>query len=263
MAEAEVFDAKTALSVAGRVVIVTGGGTGIGKVYSTRLAEAGAKVVIADIAAGESDRVAAAIREAGGEAISVPTDVSDPDRAQHMADEAEKAFGRIDGLINNASMMSVLPRQSWLKIPLDEWDRVMAVNLRGIFLCCRAVFPVMERQKSGRIVNISSSRFWTGQPNRLHYTTSKAGVIGLTRALSREVGEAGVAVNCITPGFTLSETQISSTSQNYSTGRGDRRVFKRDQVPDDLVGTVIFLMSDASRFITGQTFNVDGGESMH
>jgi 3-oxoacyl-[acyl-carrier protein] reductase len=257
------FDAKSALHVDGRVVIVTGGGTGIGKVYSTRLAEAGAKVVIADIAAEEGEAVAAGIRDAGLEAISVPTDVSDPDRAQAMADAAEKAFGRIDGLINNASMMSVLPRQSWLKIPLEEWDRVMAVNLRGMFLCCRAVYPVMERQGFGRIVNISSSRFWTGQPNRLHYTTSKAGVIGLTRALSREVGEAGIAVNCITPGFTMSETQAASTSSNYSTGRGDRRVFKRDQVPDDLVGTVIFLLSDASAFITGQTFNVDGGESMH
>jgi len=263
MAEVEPFDARSALSVAGRVVIVTGGGRGIGKVYSTRLAEAGARVVVADIAAEESDAVAAAIRDAGGEAISVPTDVADPDRAQAMADEAERAFGRIDGLVNNASLMSALPRQSWLKIPLEEWDRVMAVNLRGIFLCCRAVFPAMERRKSGRIVNISSSRVWTGQPNRLHYTTSKAGVIGLTRALAREVGEAGIAVNCITPGFTLSETQIASTSQNYSAGRGDRRVFQRDQVPDDLVGTVIFLMSEASRFITGQTFNVDGGESMH
>ena len=257
------FDAKTALSVAGRVVIVTGGGRGIGKIYSQRLAEGGAKVVVADIAADESDAVAAAIRQAGGEALSVPTDVADPDRAQRMADEAVAAFGRIDGLVNNASLMSALPRQSWMKIPLDEWDRVMAVNLRGMFLCCRAVSPVMQRQKSGRIVNISSSRFWTGQPNRLHYTTSKAGVIGFTRALAREVGEDNIAVNCITPGLTLSETQVSSSSSNYIAGRGDRRVFKRDQVPDDLVGTVMFLLSDASGFITGQTFNVDGGESMH
>jgi 3-oxoacyl-[acyl-carrier protein] reductase len=140
---------------------------------------------------------------------------------------------------------------------------VMAVNLRGIFLCCRAVYPVMERQGSGRIINISSSRFWTGAPNRLHYSTSKAGVIGLTRSLATEVGDAGIGVNAITPGFTMSETQAASTSTNYSTGRGGRRIFKRDQYPDDLVGTVFFLLSDASGFITGQTFNVDGGESMH
>jgi 3-oxoacyl-[acyl-carrier protein] reductase len=260
---AEGFDAKNALQVAGKVVIVTGGGTGIGKVYSTRLAEAGAKVVIADIAGEEGQKVADAITAAGGEALNVPTDVSDPDRVQHMADEVVNKFGRIDGLINNASMMSVLERQSWLKIDLDEWDRVMAVNLRGIFLCCRAVYPVMEKQGGGRIINISSSRFWTGAPNRLHYSTSKAGVIGLTRSLATEVGDAGIAVNAITPGFTMSETQAATSSANYTTGRGNRRIFKRDQVPDDLVGTVIFLLSDASRFITGQTFNVDGGESMH
>jgi 3-oxoacyl-[acyl-carrier protein] reductase len=257
------FDARTALSIAGRTVIVTGGGRGIGKVYSTRLAEAGAKVVVADIVAEESDAVARAIRDAGGEALSAPTDVTDPVQTQSMADAAVEKFGRIDGLINNASLMSALPRQSWMKIPLDEWDRVMAVNLRGIFLCCRAVYPVMQKQKFGRIINISSSRFWTGQPNRLHYTTSKAGVIGLTRALAREVGEDNIAVNAITPGLTLSETQVATTSSNYTAGRDQRRVFKRDQYPDDLVGTVMFLLSDGSGFISGQTFNVDGGESMH
>jgi 3-oxoacyl-[acyl-carrier protein] reductase len=257
------FDVKTALSVAGRVVVVTGGGRGIGKIYSQRLAEGGAKIVVADIVEKESEEVAEAIRKAGGEAIAAPTDVTDPERTQQMADAALKAFGRIDGLINNASLMSALPRQSWMKIPLDEWDRVMAVNLRGIFLACRAVYPAMQRQKFGRIINISSSRFWTGQPNRLHYTTSKAGVIGLTRALAREVGEDNIAVNAITPGMTMSETQVATTSSNYSAGRGERRVFKRDEVPDDLVGTVMFLLSDASGFITGQTFNVDGGESMH
>ena len=257
------FDARTALSVAGRTVIVTGGGRGIGKVYSSRLAEAGARVVVADIVADESDAVAKAIRDAGGEALSAPTDVTDPAQTQRMADAAVEKFGRIDGLINNASLMSALPRQSWMKIPLDEWDRVMAVNLRGIFLCCRAVYPVMQKQKFGRIINISSSRFWTGQPNRLHYTTSKAGVIGLTRALAREVGEDNIAVNAITPGLTLSETQVATTSSNYTAGRDQRRVFKRDQYPDDLVGMVMFLLSDGSSFISGQTFNVDGGESMH
>ena len=257
------FDARTALSIAGRTVIVTGGGRGIGKVYSRRLAEAGAKVVVADIVAAESDAVAEAIRAAGGQALSAPTDVTDPAQTQRMADATVEKFGRIDGLINNASLMSALPRQSWMKIPLDEWDRVMAVNLRGIFLCCRAVYPTMQKQKFGRIINISSSRFWTGQPNRLHYTTSKAGVIGLTRALAREVGDDNIAVNAITPGLTLSETQVATTSSNYSAGRGERRVFKRDQYPDDLVGTVMFLLSDGSGFISGQTFNVDGGESMH
>ena len=257
------FKINQAFSVADKVVIVTGGGTGIGKVYSQRLAESGAKVVLADIAAKECDEVAAAIRDAGGQALSVPTDVTDPARVQHMADAAAAEFGGIDGLINNASMMSVLERGDWFKIDPDRWDAVMAVNLKGLFLCSRAVYPYMQKRGGGRIVNISSSRIWGGNPNRLDYTTSKAGVIGLTRALAREVGADNIGVNAVTPGFTLSETQVSSSSSNYVTGRGDGKCFRRDQFPDDLVGAVLFLLSDASGFITGQTINVDGGQSMH
>jgi len=260
---AEGFDVKTAFDVAGKVVIVTGGGTGIGKVYSQRLAEAGAKVVLADIAAKEADALAEQIRAGGGEAISVPTDVSDPEKVQAMVDKTIETWGRVDGLINNASMMSNLPRGNWFDIPVEQWDAVMAVNLRGIFLCCRAVYPHMKAQGGGRIINISSSRIWQGNPNRLHYTTSKAGVVGLTRALAREVGDDKIAVNAITPGFTMSETQVASSSSNYMAGRDQDRCFKRPQYPDDLVGMVMFLLSDASAFITGQTHNVDGGQSMH
>ena len=257
------FDVNTAYSVKGKVVIVTGGGTGIGKVYSQRLAESGAKVVLADIAGEAGEAVAAGIREQGGEAIAIRTDVIDPDAVQALVDQTTAKWGRIDGLINNASLMSVLPRGDWFRIPIDEWDRVMAVNLKGIFLCCRAVYPHMKAQGGGRIVNISSSRIWGGNPNRLHYTTSKAGVVGLTRALAREVGDDKIGVNAITPGFTESETQMASSSSNYVTGRDQGRCFKRPQFPDDLVGAVMFLISDASSFITGQTINVDGGQAMH
>lgn len=257
------FDVNMAYSVKGKVVIVTGGGTGIGKVYSQRLAEGGARVVLADIAAEASEAVAASIRDAGGEAIAIRTDVIDPDAVQAMVDQTIGKWGRIDGLINNASLMSVLPRGDWFRIPIDEWDRVMAVNLKGIFLCCRAVYPHMKAQGGGRIVNISSSRIWAGNPNRLHYTTSKAGVVGLTRALAREVGDDKIGVNAITPGFTESETQMASSSSNYVAGRDQSRCFKRPQYPDDLVGAVMFLISDASAFITGQTINVDGGQAMH
>ena len=257
------FDAKTAFSVAGKVVVVTGGGTGIGKVYSQRFAEGGAKVVLADIAADAAEQTAESIRQAGGAAISVPTDVTDPNAVQRMVDRSVAEWGRIDGLINNASLMSVLPRGDWFKIPVDEWDRVMTVNLRGTFLCCRGVYPHMKRQGGGRIVNISSSRIWRGDPNRLHYTTSKAGIIGFTRALAREVGPDKIGVNAITPGFTESETQIASSSSNYVAGREQGRAFARPQYPDDLVGAVMFLISDASGFITGQTINVDGGDAMH
>ncbi len=257
------FDVNTAYSVKGKVVIVTGGGTGIGKVYSQRLAESGAKVVLADIAGEAGEAVAAGIREQGGEAIAIRTDVIDPDAVQALVDQTTAKWGRIDGLINNASLMSVLPRGDWFRIPINEWDRVMAVNLKGIFLCCRAVYPHMKAQGGGRIVNISSSRIWGGNPNRLHYTTSKAGVVGLTRALAREVGDDKIGVNAITPGFTESETQMASSSSNYVTGRDQGRCFKRPQFPDDLVGAVMFLISDASSFITGQTINVDGGQAMH
>jgi 3-oxoacyl-[acyl-carrier protein] reductase len=137
------------------------------------------------------------------------------------------------------------------------------VNLRGMFLSCRAVFPAMKAQGQGKIVNISSSRVWEGTPNRLHYTTSKAGVIGFTRALAREVGEFGVTVNAVTPGMTQSETQVQSSSGNYLATRVAGRAIERVQVPADLVGAVMFLSSAASDFMTGQTINVDGGKAMH
>jgi 3-oxoacyl-[acyl-carrier protein] reductase len=260
---AEGFDGNTAFGVGGKVVIVTGGGSGIGKIYSQRLAEGGAKVVLADIAADEADKVAAGIKDAGGEALCTPTDVSDETAVQAMVERTIETYGRIDGLINNASMMSVLPRGDWFRISVERWDQVMAVNLRGIFVCCRAVYPHMKAGGGGRIINISSSRIWEGNPNRLDYTTSKAGVIGLTRALAREVGDDGIGVNAITPGFTMSETQVASSSSNYMAGRDEGKCFKRPQFPDDLVGAVMFLLSDASGFITGQTLNVDGGMYMH
>ena len=260
---AEEFDGDTAFGVSGKVVIVTGGGSGIGKIYSQRLAQGGAKVVLADIAADEADKVAAGIKDAGGEALCAPTDVSDETAVQAMVERTIETYGRVDGLINNASMMSVLPRGEWFRISVERWDQVMAVNLRGIFVCCRAVYPHMKQQGGGRIVNISSGRIWEGNPNRLDYTTSKAGVIGLTRALAREVGDDGIGVNAITPGFTMSETQVASSSSNYMAGRDEGKCFKRPQFPDDLVGAVMFLLSDASGFITGQTLNVDGGMYMH
>jgi 3-oxoacyl-[acyl-carrier protein] reductase len=247
----------------GRTVIITGGGKGIGKVYSQEFAKAGARVVAADIDAAAARAVADALAAQGHEALALETDIASEESTKSMAEAVLERFGSIDVLVNNASLMSVLARRSWLEIPVDEWDRVMAVNLRGMFLSCRAVFPAMKAKLRGKIVNISSSRVWEGTPNRLHYTTSKAGVIGFTRALSREVGEFGITVNAITPGYTLSETQVASSSGNYLASRVEGRVFERAQVPADLVGAVMFLSSSASDFMTGQTITVDGGKSMH
>jgi 3-oxoacyl-[acyl-carrier protein] reductase len=249
--------------LAGRVVIVTGGGKGIGKVYAAEFARAGARVVAADIDGAAAETVAAAIAAQGGDALGLRTDIAAASSTEAMAKEALDRFGAIDVLINNASLMSVLPRRSWLEIPVEEWDRVMAVNLRGMFLSCRAVFPAMRTQGRGKIVNISSSRIWDGTPNRLHYTTSKAGVIGFTRALAREVAEFGITVNAVTPGLTQSETQVQSSSGNYLAARVAGRAIERAQYPEDLVGAVMFLASPASDFMTGQTVNVDGGKAMH
>jgi 3-oxoacyl-[acyl-carrier protein] reductase len=246
-----------------RSVLITGGGKGLGKVYAEEFAKAGAHVTAADIDVKAAEAVAASLHGSGLSAFGLGVDVADEDSTKAMAKAALDRFGAIDVLINNASLMSVLPRRSWLEIPVDEWDRVMAVNLRGMFLCCRAVFPAMQAQKRGKIVNISSSRVWEGAPNRLHYTTSKAGVIGLTRALAREVGEFGITVNALTPGMTQSETQVASSSGNYLATRIAGRAIERVQVPADLVGAVMFLSSPASDFMTGQTINVDGGKSMH
>jgi 3-oxoacyl-[acyl-carrier protein] reductase len=250
--------------VAGRVVIVTGGGRGIGRVYCEAFAQAGMRVVLADIHGEEAESAAAAIRAAGGEALAVRTDISRPEEAQAMAEAAARRFGGIDALVNNASMMSALPRRAWTEIPVEEWDRVMAVDLRGLFLCCRAVRPYMVERGKGKIVNVSSGRVLEGTPNRLHYTTAKAGVIGFTRALARELGPDRINVNVILPGLTLSDTQVASSAAGYiSDEYNQRRALKRDQYPQDLVGTVLYLLSDASDFVTGQSINVDGGKVMH
>ncbi len=247
----------------GRSVLITGGGKGIGKVYVEEFAKAGARVAAADIDVEAAKGVAASLTKAGLQAIALGVDIADEASTKAMAATVLERFGSIDVLINNASLMSALPRRSWLEIPVEEWDRVMAVNLRGMLLACRAAFPAMKAQGRGKIVNISSSRVWEGTPNRLHYTTSKAGVIGFTRALAREVAEFGITVNALTPGLTQSETQVASSSGNYLATRIAGRAIERVQVPADLVGAVMFLSSPASDFMTGQTLNVDGGKSMH
>ena len=247
----------------GQSVIITGGGKGIGKVYAREFARAGARVVAADIDGDAARDVAAVIVSEGGTCLGVTTDVSDAASVEAMAAATLSAFGRIDVLINNASLMSTLPRRSFLEIPEEEWERVMSVNLKGLFLCCRSVVPHMRDRGRGKIVNISSSRVWEGVPNRLHYTTSKAGVIGFTRAMAHEVGAMGITVNAVTPGYTLSESQVTSSTGNYLAAQAEGRAMGRPQHPEDLVGTVMFLSCPASDYMTGQTINVDGGKAMH
>lgn len=247
-----------------RVVIVTGGGVGIGKAYSKAVAKEGAKVVVADIQDVEARKVAADIAQAGGEAIAVAVDVTSPEKTQAMADAALNQYGRIDVLVNNAGLYSALKKKNFMEIDPEEWDRVMAVNLKGLFLCVKAVYPAMKRQGKGKIINISSGTALSGSPLFLHYVSSKAGVLGFTRALAREVGGDNICVNSIMPGLTISgSNQEGVMTPEQLADRRKRRCIQRDQYPQDLVGTVIFLASDDSDFMTGQAIGVDGGMNMH
>jgi 3-oxoacyl-[acyl-carrier protein] reductase len=247
-----------------RVVIVTGGAHGIGKAYCLGFAKAGANVVIADIDQASAERGATAIaKDFGAPALALHTDVSDEASTKEMAARTLERFGRIDVLINNAAVFSVVPmnRGRIETIDPDEWDRLMAVNLRGLFFCCRAVLPAMRQQKSGKIITIASGTVFAGAPGRIHYVTSKAATIGFTRTLAREVGDDNINVNCLAPGNTLSEENPTEQMVKFRESSVGLRALKRIQVPNDVVGAMLFLASPLSDFITGQTINVDGGIS--
>jgi 3-oxoacyl-[acyl-carrier protein] reductase len=243
-----------------RVAIVTGGGHGIGAAYASRLAEEGAKVVIAELDAAAGERVAAAI---GGLAVS--TDVADEKSANDMARRAIERYGRIDILVNNAAIFHTVPmsRAPFDEIDPAEWDRMMAVNLRGTWFACRAVMPQMRKQQYGKIVNISSGTALKGTGSRIHYVTSKAGILGFTRTLAMEVGKDNICVNCIAPGSTLSEEDPDESIVKYRQAAASTRALQRLQKPEDLVGAVAFFACADSDFITGQTLVVDGGACMH
>lgn len=243
----------------GRVVVVTGGGIGLGEAFSRGFAEAGAQVVVADIADEAAQGVAGEIN-----GFAVHTDVSDESSTLAMAKAAHDKYGRIDILINNAALWTaILPMKPWDEIPVEEWDRVMAVNVKGYFLAARAVFPYMKEKGWGRIVNLSSNTALSGVPGILHYVTSKGAAIGFTRALAREVGGDGITVNAITPGLTSTEGVKAHYSNELLESRITARSIHRQQQPEDLVGAVMFLASERAEFITGQTLNIDGGQLMN
>ena len=248
-----------------QVLIVTGGAHGIGLAYCEGLAAEGARVVVADIDGQGADAVAVSLGEAGHDALAVTTDVSQPESTDTMARLTMERFGRIDGLINNAAIYQrpAVTRGPFEEIPVEEWDRLMGVNLRGVFLCCRAGVPHMKVQSSGKIVNISSGTVFNGSTQMLHYVTSKAGVIGLTRSLARELGDYNINVNAIAPGLTVSMDDDDEDKLLRFETRMQARSLKRLEGPQDLVGAVLFLCSTDSDFMTGQTMVVDGGAQMH
>ena len=246
----------------GRVALVTGAAQGIGAAFALELSNEGAKVAIADLDSGAE--VVEQIAAAGGEAIDVPTDVSTEDGCEAMVARTIESFGRVDILVNNAAIFTAVERKPFDEIPVSEWDAVMGVNVRGVWLGCKAVVSSMREQKYGKIISICTGRIFKGSPFFLHYDASKAAVLGITRSLAREVGDHNICVNAIAPGSTMSENVLKRT--NWSGGGPEvtraTRALKRDETPEDLVGACIFLASSDSDFITGQTLVVDGGSAM-
>jgi len=245
----------------GKVAIVTGGGRGLGQLYCLRLAEEGAKVVAADII--EVTDTIKQIEDKGGTAMGLKVDVSSEEDTLRMAKETVKRFGRIDVLINNAAIYYGVGLRPFYEIGVEEWDREMEVNVKGHWLCAKAVFPQMKKQGKGKIINISSSTIYSGTPGFLHYVTSKAAIIGLTRGMATEVGDYGIRVNAVAPGFTMTEASKILMPEERVLRAVQKRCLKRPEEPEDLAGAIIFLASDESDFITGQTLVVDGGSSFH
>lgn len=232
----------------GRGALVTGAATGLGRVFAAALAAEGARVVVADI---DGDRAQSTAQEIGAEGFAF--DQSDMASVEALRDAA----GEIDILVNNASLFATLKRQPALEITPDEWRRVVAVNLDGVFHCCRAFVPAMVERGYGKVVSISSSSIFAAKNQLAHYVAAKAGVVGLTRALAREYGDAGVTVNALSPGAT--DSGAVNATPEYLESKVPARSIRRVQVPEDLVGALLFLCSPASDFITGQNLVVDGG----
>jgi 3-oxoacyl-[acyl-carrier protein] reductase len=248
-----------------KVTIITGAAHGIGKAYARRFAEEGAHVVIADIDAHGGEATAKAIIDRGGSAWARTTDVRNFPDVQELMHETVKQYGRIDVLLNNAAIY--VTQKLWKgaveDLALDEWDRVIEVNLKGVFLCSKAVIPVMKQQRNGKIINIASGTFFSGSGNMPHYTTAKGGVVALTRVMARQLGEWGINVNCMTPGSTMSEESASDEVVKRREGSMDKRAFRRIEIPADIVGTALFLASNDSDFVTGQLLVVEGGGIMY
>ncbi len=238
-------------------MIVTGGAKGIGLAYVKGLAARGHRIVVADLSNG-SEAVATA-RAAGAEAISVVVDVADETATDAMATATLERFGRIDALVNNAGYFSQIHKTTFDQLTVEEWDRVFAVNVRGTWLCAKAVAPAMKAQGSGRIINTSSMTVPTGVPHFLHYVASKSAIVGLTRSLARELGEFGISVNTVSPDYIPHDRDYAGRQPEMAEFIRNQRCFARDQEPEDMVGVVAFLVSPDSDFITGQNFYVNGG----
>ena len=247
------------MSLDGKVAIVTGGAQGIGSAIADGLAAAGARIVIADLKGAEE---AAAAYPDG---VGFTVDVASPEAVAALAEQAIERCGGIDILVNNAGIYASLPMRPFDEIPVEEWRQVMEVNVLSMFLCSKAVVSNMRERGGGRIVNISSGTPFRGVPFLLHYVTSKGAVVAFTRALAKELGGDNVLVNCVAPGFTISDGVKAhpETVEALSEVSIAARSIKRDQLPEDVVGATVFFCDSGSDFITGQTIVIDGGQFFH
>lgn len=250
-------------SLQGKRVLVTGGASGIGRAIVEHLGREGAFVAIADVR--KPDAAAAAVTQAGGRALALVADVSQPQQVQAMVREAIAGMGGLDGLVNNAGMYSSIVPRPFEEIELQEWRRLFEVNVFGLMSCCQAVVPHMRAQGGGSIVNIISGTPFKGIPFMLHYVASKGAVLGMTRSLAKELGPANILVNGVAPGFTLSDGVKANPAQMDKLVEVSRnaRSLARDQLPEDITGAVAFFLSGNASFITGQTLVVDGGSYFH
>lgn len=246
-------------SLKDRVAIITGAGQGIGKVFAKAFARSGAIPVIAERNMTNAQSVAQEIVADGGRAFAVETDVADPDSVRKMVAAVDERFKRIDILVNNAGLFSTLDMRPFDQIPLEEWERVLRVNVTGPFLCACAVLPAMKRAKWGRIVNIASAAVPLGRPNYLHYIASKSALQGMTYSMARELGRDGISVNSLLPGATFTEIERKTVTPEQKERIVGMQCIPRAETPEDLVGTALFLSSDATGFLTGQSIVVDGG----
>jgi NAD(P)-dependent dehydrogenase (short-subunit alcohol dehydrogenase family) len=237
---------------------VTGGASGIGQAFCAGLGKEGAKVVVADILDGSEtvDKV----KKLGCEALALNVDVTSESSAHEMAEAVMEQFGRIDILVNNAGIYPAMPFKD---TSYADWKKVLSINLDGIYLCTEAVYPHMMTAEYGRIVTMSSGTVFLGTPMMVPYVTTKAGVIGFTRSLASEAGEYGITVNAIAPGLTATQTVLDSPLGDMFEGIIEQQAIKRRQEPEDLVGALLFLVTDEGAFVTGQTIAVDGGLVRH
>jgi NAD(P)-dependent dehydrogenase (short-subunit alcohol dehydrogenase family) len=245
-----------------RVALLTGGAKGIGRHYAQALAREGARLMIADVADGSELAETIAQKRGANSVASAVADVSDEGAVKALVAQTIERFGKIDILVNNAALFAPLAEQKVTEIDTDLWDRVMAINIRGVFLMTKHVAPHMIAQKYGKIINISSGTVARGIPNFAHYVTSKGAVTAFTRSVSRELGEHNICVNNLAPGFTLSDSVVNENPGHLDHSRAPsivRRAIKRDEYPEDLLGALVFLASADSDFVTGQTIAVDGG----